>query len=310
MPVSEDDVDWAYQIAFGRPAESDDVRSFWAENAVDLRHLVDHLVKSTEAITGGRGVYRSTICDLTTTLQARLAPILRLLRPHRVGGFRKTRLGRDYDGGYVMVDDLDGVSAAYSLGINDDVSWDIDVANRGIEVFQFDHTIESCPVDHPLLRWSKIGIEGTASDDAQLDTLLNILTRNGHRERTDLILKCDIEGHEWEMLAHLSSDLLGCFRQIVIEMHFLDRIGDEAFLDLCRRGVLALTANHRVVHVHANNWAPFLILGGIPLPSVLELTLVRRDRGPLEPGDEVFPTELDMPNAPHLADLALGTFRF
>ncbi|MDR7038105.1 NTP pyrophosphatase (non-canonical NTP hydrolase) [Methylobacterium sp. BE186] len=243
-------------------------------------------------------------------MQPRLLPILRRLRPHRPVGTDKIRVGRDHDGGYVMVDDLDGVAAAYSLGISDDVSWDLDLANRGIEVFQFDHTIENTPVEHPRLHWSKLGIEGVSSEQEQLDTLTHILARNAHRDRTDLVLKCDIEGHEWEMLSHLSSNLLDCFRQIVIEIHLLDRLGSDAFLDTLRRGVLALTANHRVVHVHANNCAPYFILGGIPLPSVLELTLLRRDRRRLEPSDETFPTALDMPNAPHLADFQLGTFRF
>ncbi|MEA1832400.1 hypothetical protein U8607_09910 [Methylobacterium durans] len=310
MNLTEEEVDWAYQVVFGRPAENDDVRSFWTVNAVDLRHLVDSLVESNEAIANRHSVDGDVVHDLSPAIQARLVPILRRLRPHRAIGAEKIRIGRDHDGGYVMVDDLDGVQAAYSLGISDDVSWDFDLANRGIEVLQFDHTIARCPIEHPLLRWSKLGIEGLPSDDAQLDTLPNILTRNAHRDRTDLILKCDIEGHEWEMLSHLSSNLLDCFRQIVIELHVLNRIKEPAFLDAFRRAVHALTANHRVVHVHANNCAPYFILGGVPLPSVLELTLLRRDRRPLEPSDEVFPTRLDMPNAPHLADFVLGTFQF
>jgi hypothetical protein len=71
--------------------------------------------------------------------------VLRPLRPHRVDGLDKVRLGRFFDGGYVMLDAFDGVLAAYSLGINDDVSWDLDMAARGVPVFQYDHTIEAPP---------------------------------------------------------------------------------------------------------------------------------------------------------------------
>src|SRR5262249_33933554 len=72
----------------------------------------------------------------------RVRSALRLLRPFGVEDQRKVRLGRDNDGGYVIIDDLSGVVAALSLGICDDASWDMDIAKRGIDVFQFDHTID------------------------------------------------------------------------------------------------------------------------------------------------------------------------
>ena len=40
------------------------------------------------------------------------------------------RVGREYDGGYVMVNDFKDVKNAYSCGINDDVSWDIDFTSK------------------------------------------------------------------------------------------------------------------------------------------------------------------------------------
>lgn len=44
------------------------------------------------------------------------------MEPYELVGFEKIRVGRNNDGGYVMVDDFDGIEAAYSIGINDDVS--------------------------------------------------------------------------------------------------------------------------------------------------------------------------------------------
>ena len=64
----------------------------------------------------------------------------------------KIRLGRNFDGGYVLLDDFADVGAALSLGINDDASWDLDIAQRNIPVQQFDHTIDRgarrSPADH------------------------------------------------------------------------------------------------------------------------------------------------------------------
>jgi hypothetical protein len=71
-----------------------------------------------------------------------------------------------------------------------------------------------------------------------------------------------------------------------------------------------LTAEHRVVHVHANNHRPYSIVGGVPVPSVLELTLARAHDVRLEKTDEVFPTPLDTPCYRGRADFFLGPFRF
>lgn len=59
-----------------------------------------------------------------------------------------------------MLDDFSKTVAAYSFGINDDISWDIDVAKRGVHCYMYDYTITSIP-DAPshlssLLHWFRI----------------------------------------------------------------------------------------------------------------------------------------------------------
>jgi hypothetical protein len=56
--------------------------------------------------------------------------IPRMLRPHRLDGLAKERRGRLFDGGYVRLDRFVGV-AAYTPGIDDDVSWDPGNTARG-----------------------------------------------------------------------------------------------------------------------------------------------------------------------------------
>jgi hypothetical protein len=45
-----------------------------------------------------------------------------------------------------MIDDFGGVRAALSIGIGEEISWDMDMGRRGVVVFQFDHTIDAAPV--------------------------------------------------------------------------------------------------------------------------------------------------------------------
>ena len=75
-----------------------------------------------------------------------------------------------------------------------------------------------------------------------------------------------------------------------------------------RAALLNLSPSHRVVHVHANNFAPWAVVGGVPVPSVLELSFARLDTGSFSVSDEVFPRALDMPCLSKEADFYLGRF--
>jgi hypothetical protein len=99
-----------------------------------------------------------TYSDDEETNRAALS-VLGMLRPHRAAGFSKIRVGRENDGGYVMLDDFSGVSAAYSLGIKDDVSWDLQMADRGLTIYMYDHTIDALPMSHSRLHWTEAGIQ-------------------------------------------------------------------------------------------------------------------------------------------------------
>jgi hypothetical protein len=201
--------------------------------------------------------------------------ILSLLRPMDVVGGRLVRKGRPFDGGYAMLDRGLERAVAYSLGISDDVSWDLDMAELGCQVYQYDHTIEGLPVRHPSFHWSKIGIDATPSADGTLRPLADLIHENGHAQRRDLILKMDIEGFEWQVFAAMTDETISQFSQIVIELHMLALCGDE----LQRRIIAVLEKLHRShqpVHVHGNNHGYFGLIGGVPIPDAVEVTYVRR----------------------------------
>lgn len=248
--------------------------------------------------------------DLSKNATHMVKDVLRLLRPHSLVGARKVRVGRFFDGGYVMLDRFTDVGVAYSLGINDDVSWDLDMAAHGISIFQYDHTIDGPPEQHPLFHWEPVCISGGVDDAAGRQTLEALIKRNGHEGRTDMILKCDIEGAEWELLRVTPVSILRGFRQIVIELHNMAFLTDVHHGNNVRLALLNLTATHRVVHVHANNFAPYEIVGGVPVPAVLELTLARIDEGEFCLSSENFPTSIDMPCHSEAADFYLGSFNF
>lgn len=247
--------------------------------------------------------------DIVPETAFRVRDVVGRMRPHRLSGAEKIRVGRFHDGGYVMIDRFEGVEAAYSLGINDDVSWDIDIARLNIPIYQYDHTIPGLPEHHPMFNWEPLEISGAPSGEGTA-SLAGLIEKNGHKDARNMLLKCDIEGSEWLLLQQTPNAVLRQFSQIVIEIHTMEHLLRPSDGDNVRRAIMNLTASHHVVHVHANNFAPLLVMGGIPVPNVLELTLMRKDAGSFTPSDEVFPTALDMPCHASAADLFLGRFAF
>lgn len=310
MPVTRDDVVWCYVRFLGRSPESDAVIQQHIDAVADLRGLVERFVGSAEYLqrpTTGSTIDGFVYNDMPGE-QQRVLEILKMLEPVTIEGARKLRVGGSGDGGYVMLDDFAGVTAAYSLGINDDVSWDLDIAKRSIEVFQYDHTIEALPARHKLFHWFKVGI--AAEPRAGFDSLPNLIKANGHAAAGNLILKCDIEGTEWDMFAAMRAEDLARFSQIVVEFHGFHFLVDPAFAKRARAAIANLTRQHRLIHVHANNNSALSIIGGVPIAASMEMSFVRVAGKRFVRSQETFPTPLDEPCYPHRADYCLGTFRF
>jgi hypothetical protein len=218
------------------------------------------------------------------------------------------RVGRQFDGGYVMLDDFNDVKAALSFGVSDDVSWDLEVANRGIHVYQFDDMIDQSPVQSPNFSFFK---KRLASDDGPAQISLNsLLTERKRTGEDDFIIKMDIESDEWTALDSVDAELLTGCRQFVCEFHYLGRLAEKDFLDRAVRCLQKMSEVFFVTHVHGNNCGNIINVGNIALPESLEVTYVNRKRYKAEDIPQLFPTEVDMPNQEGRADIFLGSFRF
>ncbi len=236
--------------------------------------------------------------------------ILALVSPMDVVGGNLIRIGCPNDGGYILLDSGLRDAVAYSLGIAGDVSWDLQMANLGCQIYQYDHTIEALPQQHPAFHWFRIGVAGQDSPDGTMCRLDTLISRNGHGGRNDLVLKMDIEGSEWDLFEAMPVETLQQFSQIVMEMHhFAVAANHPAGLVYLRKfeAVLRkLDATHQAVHIHANNNGALAIIGGTILPDLLEMTYVRRSDHQFTECRRVFPTRLDMPNMPQAPDYFLG----
>jgi methyltransferase FkbM-like protein len=239
--------------------------------------------------------------------QARALSVLKAFEPRKATGFDKVRVGRDFDGGYILLDDFVAVGTALSIGISDDASWDLSIAERNIPVHQFDHSIERGPIGHPLITFHKLAVAAADAPGAlSLDTIVNRHLAGCERA----ILKIDIEGNEWQVFDAASPSALDRFSQIVCEFHALQHIGDQGYTELFRSVLDKLRRHFEVVHVHGNNALPMVNVANVALPALLEVTFANRRHYQFVETNEVFPTALDQPNIPGMPEMRLGCFKF
>ena len=232
--------------------------------------------------------------------------LLRLLTPVSIEDGQKVRLGRDHDGGYVIIDGFT-YDKLYSYGICDDISFEEDFVEKyGTEAYLFDHSIDSIPDSKfsKRLHWKKEGV--APIQGVQLDSIENQIALNGDQGNKNLFLKMDVEGAEWEVFANIKRTTLNQFKQIVLEIHWPC---DDSTTHKRRKlkALKNLKRDFEIVHIHGNNYALETIDGNFILPEVLELTYVRKDpEVSFVPLHDSFPMPgLDMNNCSNKPDLSL-----
>lgn len=230
---------------------------------------------------------------VTRTARADLEALVRSLRPQR-SGVDLVRLGPAGDGGYLVPDDLDGIGDAFSPGVSTESGFEAALAERGLQVFLADHS-----VDRPGEMSSRFVFDkrhlGAVSNDIYM-TLDEWKNRYLPDERGDLILQMDIEGGEFEALMAASPELMAQFRIMVVEFHYLHQLLNKPWFILVARVFAKLLETHEVVHIHPNNCCGSVAMGDLVIPRVAEFTFYRKDRFRERGPCRTFPHPLDADN--------------
>jgi len=233
-----------------------------------------------------------------------------LLKP-RPSSHPLMRIGDNIDGSYLVSDDLDGIAACFSPGVNNFKHFeDTLVDTYSIDCHMCDYSSDVQNFRTPLKegrqtfqkKWLDVRTEG---DNISLDDWVGEYAPNG-----DLILQIDIEGAEYRNLLAVSDATLSRFRIIVLEVHGLEYMQSALVL----RNVLApfykrMGTFFSVAHAHPNNCCGDFAIPGtsIRIPSVLELTYVRKDRVSDAAYSPLLPHPLDVSrNVPSKPPLFLG----
>ncbi|KAH8044460.1 hypothetical protein JL721_12845 [Aureococcus anophagefferens] len=144
----------------------------------------------------------------------------------------------------VCLDDLEPPCVVYSFGVADSWTFDDFAAARGCEVFSFDPAMarqgsfrrgasirfEPVGVGNETLEFydgsDSTSLFGGAATGYPVETLADIMARHAH-PFVDVV-RMDIEGAEWPVLAEMLHGSVRRIGQLLLEAHFWDEIRDNA----------------------------------------------------------------------------------
>ena len=227
----------------------------------------------------------------SATPRDELAALIRALRPvapvHDL-----IRIGPAGDGGYLMPDDLTGITACVSPGVSVQVGFDDDIANRGIDVYMADGSVDGPPVAHDRFHFTRKFLDIYESDTTvTLDGFCGQIPGDG-----DWLLQMDIEGAEYGVLAAATDATIARFRYMVVEFHDLELLFARASFRTMAAVFRRLLRTHRVVHIHPNNYSAVVRRGDLRIPKGMEFTFARLDRVDTNRLPPPFPHPLDRDN--------------
>jgi len=213
------------------------------------------------------------------------------------------RMGPSGDGGYLVPDDLSGIEACFSPGVDTISGFEKECAERGMKVFMADKSVDSPAEPDARFNFIKKYIGAVTNDD--------YITMDGWVEsslpgsQSDLLLQIDIEGYEYEAFLSMSNKLMERFRIIVCEFHNLDMLWSEPFFPLASHTFEKILQTHTCVHIHPNNSSPAVVKNGIEIPPAMEFTFLRAEREGSRALATDFPHPLDGDNLNSYSPLPL-----
>jgi methyltransferase FkbM-like protein len=237
----------------------------------------------------GANIIRITPAEHLTALINKLHPVK---TNHEL-----VRIGPDGNGGYLLPDDFDGITACFSPGVGSVSDFELDCAQRfGMNIFLADKSVPAPPSMHEKFAFIKKYVGAIDSED--IITIDSWVKQScGGSDDSDLLLQMDIEGGEYETVLSISSDLLKRFRIMVIEFHQLEILFCKPVFEIYSRVFEKILQNHECVHIHPNNCREAVSKNGIDIPPVMEFTFIRKDRINEKVFENKFPHPLDVDSA-------------
>jgi len=202
------------------------------------------------------------------------------------------RIGANFDGGYLVPDDLEGVNCCLSPGVGTSTTFENDLLKRGVPSYLLDFSVQE--LSQPFnFRKNYLG----SFDHGEFISLATWL--KDVSETPDYLLQMDIEGFEYEVLESISDTDLLKFRVMVIEFHSISNVLNPSFFERFRKVLDRLLEHFYIVHTHLNNNDNVAKYHGEFIPRTAEVTFLRKDRAFKTQNNLSLPHPLDFSNNPN-----------
>lgn len=193
-------------------------------------------------------------------------------------GIDLIRVGGENDGGYVLPNDLVGITECFSPGVSDNVSFEKEL----LEKFQIESHLADFSVDTPPNNFKPKSFlkkfVGSVNNNERITISDWVSSKSGESQNSDFLLQMDIEGDEYQSIIATPQHILEKFRLIVIEIHGYENWADPEFFKFVKTFFEKLLMSFTITHIHANNCCGVTNLSGVVFPNVFELSLIRNDR--------------------------------
>ena len=250
-------------------------------------------------------LYQNGVCVENATPAQRLQQLANSLHPVKTP-FPLIRVGSQHDGGYLIPDDLKGLSACFSPGVELNSSFELDLLQKtGIGSHLADYSVDGPPANFKPKSFIKKFLG--PNNNAMHTTLENwVESQSEYHLEQDFLLQMDIEGDEYLTLLAAPQELLKRFRIMVIEIHDIECWAYPLFFKTVEAMFEKILENFYVVHNHPNNHGAILNLNGFSTPQFLEITFLRKDRTEPTGFCSEFPHALDNACYKDRDELVLG----
>lgn len=222
-----------------------------------------------------------------------------LLKVYKSNKNTKIRVGKDYDGGYVIYDNIP-TGILLSCGISNDDSFEHAFTEKyNCKCIAFDGSIKKLPHPSPNIEFIKKFVG--SKNNRNYTNLHDLISK--HR---NIILKMDIEGSEYEFIRSLSRKQLNKINMIMIEFH--SSRGQWGLFNDYKIGCFdKLNKTHVLCHIHANNSIKYKEYNGIKVPQVFECLYVKKKFvKDAKLNDERLPSKLDMRNVKSKPEISMN----
>lgn len=221
--------------------------------------------------------------------------LIKSLRPYKTE-HELIRFGGVTDGGYLIPNDIQGISACFSPGVHKVSEFELDCIKAGMKVYMADKSVEkpNLNIEESNYKFIKKFI-GCLNDDDFI-TMDQWVSENDKIQDADLLLQMDIEGSEYVSIINTTDELMKRFRIIVIEFHSLQDLWQPRFFDFAAVTFRKILQTHTCVHIHPNNGDGLEKRLGVDIPKSAEFTFLRNDRIKSKQPASKFPHSLDYDN--------------